>query len=311
LRTSRWIAAPLLGAFAAAAVAVQARIPVPRRIELGEPFVPRPEVAKLSAFGFHTALSDYYWLQAVQVVGASMRPEDEGTVLGRFIDVVTTVDPWVGHPYRFAAVWLTGREEDVRHANMLLRRSLDYHPDDWRNRFYLGFNHFYYLEEPDEAAVWFEQASRLPGSPTYLTGLAARLRAGQAGLDVAAGLIREMWRATDDPYERAEYEKMLDEIETERRARELDAARRRYQERFGSDVTRVEDLLRGSPPVLARLPEEPHGWEWVIDEETGEIRSSYYKNRYRPHYDPEERAAREGWRVRKAENGGATQEGSP
>jgi hypothetical protein len=297
LPRSRWIAPGFLILCAGLAHLAHTQIRIPKRVELGDPFVPRPEVAKLSSLGFHTALSDFYWLRAVQIVGGSTHPEEHGTVLGRFIDVVTKVDPWVDHPYRFAAVWLTGSEADVRQANRLLRRSLDYHPDEWRNRFYLGFNHFYYLEEYPQAADWLEEAARLPGSPGYLVGLAARLRAGTGGLDVSAGLIREMWANTEDPYERAEYEKMLDEIETERRARHLDAARHRYAQRFGRDIERVEDLLRGSPPVLERLPRELHGWEWVLDEETGEIVSSWYGHRYRLHSDHAMRAERDGWRV--------------
>ena len=300
MNRSRLLAPVILFSAALGVAVVHGQIPIQSRGELGDPFVPRPEVAKLSSVGFHAVMADYYWLQAVQIVGASTRPEDEGTLLGRFIDVVTTVDPWVGHPYRFAAVWLTGSEEDVRQANRLLERSLDYHPDEWRNRFYLGFNHFYYLEEDELAAHWLEEASRIEGSPRYLPGLAARLRAGKAGIEVAAGMIRKLLADTDDPHAKAEYEKMLDEIETERRARFLDAARQAYRRGHGEDIESVEDLLKGPHPVLQKLPPEPHDWEWVLGEESGEIVSSYYGRRYRPHFSGEDRAAGRGWQVKGA-----------
>jgi hypothetical protein len=270
---SRLLASVILLSAALGVALVHGQIPVQSRAELGDPFVPRPEVAKLSSLGFHAVMADYYWLQAVQIVGTSMRPEDEGTLLGRFIDVVTTVDPWVGHPYRFAAIWLTGSEEDVRQANRLLERSLPYHPDDWRNRFYLGFNHFYYLEENEPAAHWLEEAAKIEGSPRYLAGLAARLRAGKAGLEVAAGMIRRLLAETDDPYAKAEYEKMLDEIETERRARFLDAAREAYRKGNGEDIRSIGDLLKGPHPVLHKLPPEPHDWEWVLSQESGSARN--------------------------------------
>lgn len=295
----RWRAPLCTLVAAAAALGVHSQIAVPRRADLGEPFVPRPGVARLSSVGFHTLMADFYWLRAVQVVGSALHPEHHGTVLGRYVDVVTTLDPWVGHPYRFAAVWLIGSEEDVRHANRLLRRSFPYHPDEWRNRFYLGFNLFYYLEEPMEASVWLERAARLEGSPPYLGALAARLRAGKGGLDVAEALVREMLQDADDPSRREAYEEVLEEIATERIARRLDAARKRYRERYGRDIQEVEDLVRGEDPVLSRLPPEPHGEGWVLDEESGEIVSAHYDRRYRPTYDPEERAARDGWRVDK------------
>lgn len=239
LKRSR-LFAPVILTFAALGVAlVHGQIPTKTRGELGDPFVPRPEVAKLSSVGFHAVMADYYWLQAVQIVGGSMRPEAQGTLLGRFIDVVTTVDPWVGHPYRFVAIWLTGSEADVRQANRLLERSFEYHPDEWRNRFYLGFNHFYYLEETEPAAHWLEEAARIEGSPRYLAGLAARLRAGDAGIEVAEGMIRRLLAGTEDPYAKAEYEKMLEEIQTERRARFLDAARAAYRKGHGEDISQT------------------------------------------------------------------------
>ena len=49
-------------------------------------------------------------------------------LIGRLIDVVTTLDPWVGHPYRFAALWMTDDESAVRKANELLERGIAHHP---------------------------------------------------------------------------------------------------------------------------------------------------------------------------------------
>ncbi len=268
---------------ALAAVLLHREIPIPKRSELGESFVPRPEVAKLASLGFRTLMADYYWLQAVQIVGAALIPADHGTVLGRYVDVVTTVDPWVDHPYRFAGIWLTGSEEDVREGNRILRRSFEYHPDEWRNPFYLGFNLFHHLGEDLEAAQAFERAARLPGSPPHLIGLAARLRAGKGDLVVAERLILDMRDTTQDEKKREQYEETLVEIATEKRALLLDRAREEYKKRNGEDIVRVEDLVRGPQPVLNALPPEPNGAAWVLLEETGEIVSSQYNHRYRPH----------------------------
>jgi len=262
-------------------IAAPSRASLASRAELGQAFVPRPEVARLASLGFRTLMADAYWLQAVQIVGQAAVPAAYGEVLGRYIDVVTTVDPWVDHPYRFAAVWLTGNETDVRQADRLLRRSFQYHPDDWRNHFYLGFNLFHYLGEDQPAADQLAVAARLPGSPAYLMGLAARLRAGHAGLEVSERMILEMRHATQDEKRRAGYDEMLREIETERRARFLDRARAEYQKRSGHDIGRVEDLVRGPEPVLRRLPPEPNHAGWVLDAETGKIVSGHYHHRYR------------------------------
>ena len=273
-------------------------------------FVPEPGAAKLAAFGFAALLGDYYWMRAVQIVGSPEGPAGRSEHLGRLIDVVTTLDPWVSHAYRFAAVWMTDDEGAVRHANEILERGIAHHPDDWRNRFYLGFNDFFYLGENAAAADALEPAVGLRGAPRYLGRLVARLRseAGGGELESAAAFLSELVRQTEDPYARAEYEKALDEIEAERRARILDAAREEFKRRQGRDIARVEELVRVKPPVLRVLPPEPHGWEWKLDPESGQIVSSYVGHRYELRIDGTNRKMLEGFRARSQQNPGAKRE---
>jgi hypothetical protein len=246
--------------------------------------VPRPELLRIASLGFDALVADYYWIQAVQVVGASAGdPSEHGPLLGRLIDVVTKLDPWVGHPYRFAAIWMVDTVQSIRFANEILQRGIAYHPLDWRNRFYLGFNQFYFLDDHAAAIATLEPAVGLPGAPRYLARLVARLRLDTDGLEASALFLQELVRSAPDGYAAAEYEKSLDEVETERRARVLDAARQEYGRRHGRDIARVEDLIAGAAPVLRRLPPEPNGWEWTLDPETGRILSTYYGVRYEVH----------------------------
>lgn len=247
--------------------------------------MPQPAFARAVSFGYHALMSDYYWLQAVQVIGGARRPTDYAEYIGGLIDVVTTVNPWVNHPYRFAAVWLTTNEKTVRQANALLERGIAYHPDDWRMRFYLGFNYFYYLAEDEMAATVLETVVPLKDRPDYLPRLVARLRAGNAGLDVSEAFLNELIRDTEDPFQRAQYERALDEIQTERIARTLDAAREEYKRRFGKDIEKVEDLTAGPNPVLKKLPPAPGGADWILYKRGGEIGSSFYHIRYKVRQD--------------------------
>lgn len=282
-------AAIALAATAAGRVGLEARPPAVER----ETFVPRPEVARLASLGFEALVADLYWMQAVQILGGAIDPYRHTTVLGRLVDVVTTLDPLVLHPYHFAAIWLTDTLDNLELANRLLERGIEHHPDDWRMRFYLAFNHYYYLGEEERGAEILSTAIGLEGAPLYLGRLVARLRSGGRDLDVAADFLGTLIESTEDPYARAEYEKALDEIETERRARFLDAAREEFRRRRGRDITRVEELLEPPDPVLAELPPEVHGWEWVLDPESGRIVSSWYKGRYELHIHAREQPHRD------------------
>jgi hypothetical protein len=269
-----------LAAVVVATAGAHARMPTGARHAEGRLVVPRPEYAKATALGFHAVVSDYYWLQAIQVIGRRNVTVPDAPLLARVLDVVTTVNPWVDHPYRFAAVWLVDSPESVRKANELLRRGIAHHPGDWRNWFYLGFNHFWYLDEPGEAAAALEQAMDLPGAPPYLRRLAARLNGDEGGLGVAESFLHGLILEAKNEQEREQYERALDEIATERVARVLDEARERHRERAGRDIEAVEDLVRGAAPALRALPPEPHGGRWVIDPHSGEIVSSVVGHRY-------------------------------
>ena len=304
-RRAAWLLA--FGLAAAWTALAQVRIGTQAHLEreaAPEAFVPRPDAARLAGLGFDSLVADFYWLRAIQVVAYERGHTDKhATLLARLMDLVTRLDPHVGHPYRFAAAWLTDSPESVRKANRILERGIAYHPADWRNRFHLAFNHFFYLGDNRAAARELEPAIQLPGAPHYLGRLLARLRFESSSLEVTRAFLVELLEQTEDPYRRAEYEKALDEIETERRARVLDAARARYRERFSRDIETVEDLLRGERPVLRRLPPEPHGWEWVLDPESGEIVSSYLEKRYRLHLQRSDRERIERWQEREAEAG--------
>jgi hypothetical protein len=280
-----------LGAMLAAHARIQAAPPVS-----AASFAPRPELARLAAFGFESLTADLLWLRAVQQIGREDRsPLHDVAGLARLLRTVVALDPWVGHPYRFAAVWLVDSVESVRLANQLLERGIAYHPLDWRNRFYLSFNYFFYLGETVPAAHALEPAIGLAGAPAYLGRLLARLRSHDGGLEAATGYLTTLLQNTEDPALREQYEGALLEIETEHRARVLDRARLAYRQRHGRDIGSVEDLIRGPEPILPALPPEPHGSSWRIDEETGAIVSSFLSGRYRLHMHPIDRERQERW----------------
>jgi hypothetical protein len=281
------VSSRLVVRFAVAALAfgvtlsAQARLPVPAPAQQSAPFVPEPGGARVAALGFDSLLSDFYWLRAVQLVGGergSLRAA--GPLIGRLVDVVVGLDPWVDHPYRFAAVWISEVPEALPTADRLLERGIAYHPLDWRNRFYLSFNLFYYQRDAAAAARELEPAVGMPGAPSYLGRLFARLRAQDGDLDVIVAYLQTLLRNAPDEWHRADYAKALDEVETERRARLLDQARELYRQRTGRDIERVADLASPArDAVMPELPTDLHGGEWVIDPE-GRIVSSYYGHRY-------------------------------
>ena len=313
----KWIQIGLLIASVGCAGWAHSRLPIPQPSEGRLGFVPDPNHARALALGFDAILADYQWLRAVQVVGGSPTVDRErARELGQLVDVVTTLNPHVDHPYRFAAIWLTNDEEQVREGMRLLRRATQFHPGDWRNHFYLGFAEFFYLGEYDQAAQSLERAMKLSGAPAYLPRLVARLKAQSGDIEVAEIFLREMLRNSLDPDDQARIQIALDEIEIEYKARYLERARRAYRQLAGRDITSVDELIRAPNRMLEKLPSpEPdaiptslsRGSEWMIDAKTGQIVSTYLGRRYEVNYSGVDRARLEQWQQAKGstlESGG-------
>jgi tetratricopeptide (TPR) repeat protein len=261
--------------------------------------VPNPDRARVFTLGFEPLIADYYWIQALQIAGDRKPPPDANRTIFEIVDFVTELDPWVDHPYRFAALWLIESPEEVRQANHLLQRGIAYHPDEWRNRFYLGYNLFFFLEENARAADVLERAIVLPGAPDYLGAFVTRLRASSDSLDTAALFLQKLIAQAEDEYTKAEYLKAHDEIETERRARFLDGARAEFWKRHGRDIREPSELWEGPLRVIGRMPlAHPHfpGFVWELEQETQEIVSSYYGGRYHVHVHPLDAERQRKWR---------------
>ena len=275
----------LAGAALATALTSQAAFRVAPPIGDTATLVPDAKSARVASLGFDGLVADFFWLRAVQIVGNDDPVELKRALgqIGSLSSLVVGLDPWVDHPYRFAALWISEDPSQLDTANRILERGIAYHPTDWRDRFYLSFNHFFFRGDNEAAARELAPAVGLPGAPVFVPRLLARLRSTieKDGLEVAAGYLEELHASTDNPFERAELEKALDEIATERAARFLDDARDTYKRRTGRDIAKVEDLVKGRDAVIPMLPAEPHDWEWELDPKTGVIVSSFYKHRYR------------------------------
>lgn len=314
--SKKWIRIGLLVASVGCAGWAHARLPMPKPSEAGLGFIPDPGHARVLALGFDAIMADYHWLRAIQVVGGSAEVDRErATEIGQLVDVVTTLNPHVDHPYRFAAIWLTHDEAQVRESIRLLRRATEFHPDDWQDYFYLGFAQFFYLGEYEQAAESLERAMKLPGSPHYLPRLVARLKAQSHDLQIAEVFLREMLRNSRNPDDQARLQIGLDEIEIEYKARLLERARRAYQKAAGRDILSIDELIHGPHRMLEKLPSpEPdaiprslsRGSVWKLDR-SGRIVSSYLGHRYEVHYTQSDQNRLDQWkqaRESKAKPGG-------
>jgi tetratricopeptide (TPR) repeat protein len=174
-------------------------------------FVPSPRFFQDFSPSFRTSIADAYYLMMVQYYGEHVAGDGRLDSLPAMTRLVTTLSPRFTRAYLFSAFALidAGRP-DV--AYDILKKGSEANPGEWRFPAYLGFFIYTYGEEGMEkssvAADWYQKAADIPGSPSYLPRLAARL-AVKSGEGEKAILMWGQAYLAGDKYSQA---KALDEI---------------------------------------------------------------------------------------------------
>jgi tetratricopeptide (TPR) repeat protein len=149
--------------------------------------------ARRFSLGYSALASDLYWIRAIQYYGdarlrvnreasepaqkKSAAAQDEFDLLYPLLDITTTLDPHFNIAYRFGSIFLAephpGGAGRPDLAIALLEKGLRERPDKWEYMQDIGFVHYWWGQDYEAAAQWFDKASKVPGAPWFLQSLAA------------------------------------------------------------------------------------------------------------------------------------------
>jgi hypothetical protein len=231
------------------------------------------QVRRLSP-GFENVLADIYWLRTVQYFGSqrAFAKEPKFELLEPLIDITTTLDPRFELAYRYGSVFLAepapagaGRP---RAAVQLLERGVRALPDAWKIRQDLGFFHFVFLGEAQQAAQILLKAAEIPGSPFWLRTVAADFLRSGGDRETS----RRVWQHLAEESEAQMRENALFNL---RRLDALDAQDllqqdvEEYTRRFGRRPQALGDLAAAA--LLRGRLADPAGVPFVYDPERGKV----------------------------------------
>jgi len=181
---------------AAARVEAERERRYPSDPEVGEVLsITSGAVVRRLSLAYAPLAADLYWIRALQYYGGTKRrfaaepaalmpppalaadADVQFPLLYPLLDLTTTLDPRFNAAYRFGSVFLAepfpsgpGRPDL---AVALLEKGLRERPDKWEYMHDIAFVHYWYEENYQAAAAWFDKASRVPGAPWWLKSLAA------------------------------------------------------------------------------------------------------------------------------------------
>ena len=230
------------------------------------PLLPREEFLHVIAASHQQLVTDYFWILAIQAVGAAQTPEEYRDIYD-YADLITNLDPKFISVYRYCGPAIPvnlGRENwvNTNESTQLLEKGVRAVPKDVFLRILLAYNLSYFHKNYDSAARLVEETAKLPRSPRYLPALATRLYAQSGRIDSGLALARSLFETSTDPETRKAFEQRIKELELERTLRSIDVAVSAYVKREGRQPSSLKELVDKGD--LRAIPSDPLGGDLII-----------------------------------------------
>lgn len=213
---------------------------------------PLPPTLQKAALGYLRQLGGEMLFVKASVFNGGLKPGrdplDYAEPLAQHFTAAATLHPHFIDTYFLCQATLPYINNDyARRANSILGQGITAFPENIVLPFFAGFNHFYFLGEPLEAARIFLHAAQQPDAPPILEHLATLLTAEGGDIHAALISLRGMHASEKDEQVKKRY---ADEITAfEKAAMVLDAIHR-YRQAIGQPPARLDDLVPGYLPAI-------------------------------------------------------------
>ncbi len=233
------------------------------RLETKADYVLPSRYSRILSFGNKGLLADFQFLRLTtflggrSLLGKKLSDEDWHYFISS-VDSITDLDPYFVDPYFLSEGFLTWEAGKISDANRLLAKGVKYRDWDWRLPYFVGFNYFYFQKDYKAGADYIMKAAKIPGAPSFLPTLAARLAYYGGKSRTAILFIKGMLAETSDIGLRKILTLRLKALES---AELIENAVQNFKEDHGRLPKSHELVDLG---YLKELPQDPYGGKWVI-----------------------------------------------
>ncbi|OFW14985.1 MAG: hypothetical protein A3H29_03275 [Acidobacteria bacterium RIFCSPLOWO2_02_FULL_67_21] len=234
-------------------------------------YVRSPEAMRRLALSYQSLVADLYWIRAVQHYGGtrlSANPDKRYELLYPLLDLTTTLEPRFNVAYLFGSLFLAesppGGPGRPDLAIALLDRGLRAQPSKWEFAQAIGFVHYWWRHDYEQAAEWFTRAAKFPNAPFWLTTLAATTLAEGGSRGSSRILWEQFARSAETEALRNEAVRRLQQLDAMDQMDRLRQMVDAYRQRGGALPSGWIDLVRAG--YLRALPADPAGTPYVLQD---------------------------------------------
>lgn len=236
-------------------------------------FCSLPPVALLAVAGeFKGLMSDYLTLEAGAQLGAEVirtpaggykivKKQYDWSAIHQLFVASQVLDPSFAQTYMLAQGWLPWDANMLPETQKILRIAANNRPWDWQPLHSMGFNAYYFLNQPGTAGKLFLEAAKTPNAPPFLPILGARL-AQKGGETETAIIIMKSMLAGKNPEEPG-YTDMVDRLRALEGVRVIERAANSYEKAQGRKPSSLAELTASG--LLAALPPNPYNIDYCMD----------------------------------------------
>jgi len=235
-----------------------------------------PPVALLAVAGeFKGLMADYLTLEAGAQLGTELVRKPEGGYrivkkehdwqgIHKIFLASQTLDPAFAQTYIMVQGWLPWEPVDmVAETQEFLGITATNRPWDWRPIHTMGFNSYYFLNDPGKAGTLFLEAANKPDAPNFLSILGARLAQKGGETRAAIALLQSMLidKQETDPG----YSDIVDRLHALQGILVIEQAKVDYEKKYGTRPQFLMDLIASK--ILLSIPDNPYDVAYCMDTE--------------------------------------------
>jgi tetratricopeptide (TPR) repeat protein len=233
-------------------------------------YVRSPEAMKRLALSYDSLLADVYWIRAVQHYGGtrlSTDPNKQFDLLFPLLDLTTSLDDRFNIAYYYGSTFLAeappGGPGRPDLAIALLEKGLRAQPDKWEFAQWIGFVHYWWRQDYQEAAAWFSRAAEFPGAPIWMAPLAASTLTEGGSRQASRFMWEEIARTAEDEWFRNEAGRRLQQLDAMDQLDQLRVVAARFTQQRGAPPSNWSDLRAAG--YLKGTPVDPTGTPYRLD----------------------------------------------
>lgn len=149
----------------------------------------------------------------------------------------------------------------VEETQSILHTAAQALPWDWNPKHLIGFNYYYFMNNPGKAGKLFLQAAQIKNSPSFLSILGARLAHKGSETEAAIMLLHTVL-SQKDPSEPS-YTDIENRLSALKGALLIEKAQKLFTQKYDQKPSTVQQLIDAG--LLQAIPPNPYNTKYCID----------------------------------------------